>query len=69
MLPKKLQLDIEYMSTATLGSDLRLLVKSVLRRWDDSVWRSVPGYDAAFSEEVRQAPKRKALTTTETIPY
>jgi len=69
VLPKKLQLDIEYMSTATLGSDLRLLVKSVLRRWDDSVWRSVPGYDAAFSEEVRQAPKRKALTTTETIPY
>jgi hypothetical protein len=27
-------LDAEYMARATFGSDLRLLVNSVLRRWD-----------------------------------
>jgi lipopolysaccharide/colanic/teichoic acid biosynthesis glycosyltransferase len=34
ILPAKRQLDSEYMARATFFSDLRLLVNSVLRRWD-----------------------------------
>lgn len=34
LLPAKRQLDAEYMARATFVSDMRLLVRSVLRRWD-----------------------------------
>jgi lipopolysaccharide/colanic/teichoic acid biosynthesis glycosyltransferase len=34
VLPAKRRLDVEYMRRATFLSDLRLLVNSVLRRWD-----------------------------------
>jgi lipopolysaccharide/colanic/teichoic acid biosynthesis glycosyltransferase len=34
VLPAKRQLDVEYMACATFKSDFRLLVNSVLRRWD-----------------------------------
>lgn len=34
VLPAKRRLDVEYMQRATFFSDLRLLVNSVLRRWD-----------------------------------
>jgi lipopolysaccharide/colanic/teichoic acid biosynthesis glycosyltransferase len=37
VLPAKRQLDAEYMAQATFFSDLRLLVNSVLRRWDMTV--------------------------------
>jgi lipopolysaccharide/colanic/teichoic acid biosynthesis glycosyltransferase len=37
VLPAKRQLDAEYMARATFKSDLRLLVNSVLRRWDTDV--------------------------------
>lgn len=37
ILPVKHQLDAEYMARATFLSDLKLLVQSVLRRWDDSL--------------------------------
>ena len=36
VLPAKSQLDAEYMSGATFWSDFRLIVKSVLRRWNDT---------------------------------
>ena len=36
VLPTKRRLDAEYMARATFFSDLRLLVNSVLRRWDAS---------------------------------
>lgn len=35
-LPAKRKLDLEYMARATFLSDLRILVRSVLRRWDTS---------------------------------
>lgn len=35
VLPAKLHLDAEYMSRATFFSDLKLIVNSILRRWDD----------------------------------
>ncbi len=34
LLPAKRRLDVEYMARATFFSDLRLLVNSVIRRWD-----------------------------------
>jgi lipopolysaccharide/colanic/teichoic acid biosynthesis glycosyltransferase len=37
VLPAKHQLDEEYMASATFISDLKLIVASVLRRWDDSI--------------------------------
>ena len=37
VLPAKRHLDAEYMSGATFLSDLKLILKSVLRRWDDSI--------------------------------
>jgi lipopolysaccharide/colanic/teichoic acid biosynthesis glycosyltransferase len=36
VLPVKRQLDARYMARATVLSDLRILVKSVLRRWDNA---------------------------------
>jgi len=37
VLPAKWKLDAEYMARATFISDLKLLVNTVLRRWDDTV--------------------------------
>lgn len=37
ILPMKHQLDVDYMARATFSSDFRLLVHTVLRRWDTSV--------------------------------
>jgi lipopolysaccharide/colanic/teichoic acid biosynthesis glycosyltransferase len=41
ILPAKQQIDIEYMARATFSSDFKLLVNTVLRRWDTSVMESV----------------------------
>lgn len=40
--PFKHRLDVEYMERATFISDLALIVRSVLRRWDDVALRSLP---------------------------
>lgn len=37
ILPAKLQIDAEYMARATFFSDLKLIVRSVVRSWDSSV--------------------------------
>ena len=41
VLPAKLHLDSEYMSRATFFSDLKLIVNSILRRWDESAVQSL----------------------------
>lgn len=41
VLPAKRSLDAEYMARATFFSDLKLIVNSVLRRWDGSVIASL----------------------------
>jgi len=40
VLPAKRELDVEYMAHATFLSDLKLLVNTVLRRWDGSTMES-----------------------------
>lgn len=42
ILPAKHSMDAQYMARATLRSDLRLIIDSVLRRWDESVLDSLP---------------------------
>ena len=41
ILPAKHQIDVEYMARATFSSDFKLLVNTVLRRWDTTVMESV----------------------------
>lgn len=43
VMPAKFRLDTEYMAQATFLSDLELLVRSVLRRWDIAKLREVVG--------------------------
>jgi lipopolysaccharide/colanic/teichoic acid biosynthesis glycosyltransferase len=50
VLPAKRQLDAEYMARATFFSDLKLIVNSVLRRWDTSVMEGLLN-SAAFGAE------------------
>jgi lipopolysaccharide/colanic/teichoic acid biosynthesis glycosyltransferase len=41
VLPLKHQIDVEYMARATFSSDFKLLVDTVLRRWDPTVMESI----------------------------
>lgn len=51
VLPAKRHLDSEYMAHATLRTDLRLLVRTALRRWDDdSILKSLPNYKVLFPQ-------------------
>ncbi len=43
VLPAKRQLDAEYMARATFLSDLRLLVNTLLRRWDTAALEEISG--------------------------
>ncbi len=42
-LPAKQQLDVEYMARATFLSDLRLLVNTLLRRWNTAALEEISG--------------------------
>lgn len=55
VLPAKRDLDADYMSRATFVSDLRLIVDSVLRRWDSSLMESLLEREA-FRMEVMEVP-------------
>jgi lipopolysaccharide/colanic/teichoic acid biosynthesis glycosyltransferase len=43
VLPAKQQLDAEYMACATFRSDLSILIKTLLCRWDTAVLEKIPG--------------------------
>jgi lipopolysaccharide/colanic/teichoic acid biosynthesis glycosyltransferase len=66
ILPTKRQLDAEYMARATFFSDLKLIVNSVLRRWDTSVMEGMLN-SAAFEAEgammLSKAAHPKAVST------
>lgn len=57
ILPFKQQLDEEYMARATFGSDLKLIVDSLLRRWDPTVVDRLLTAVMAEEEESLQAMK------------
>jgi lipopolysaccharide/colanic/teichoic acid biosynthesis glycosyltransferase len=52
VLPAKRKLDAEYMARATFLSDLRLIVNSVLRRWDGSFMEAL--FHKAFNQGERE---------------
>lgn len=47
VLPAKLRIDREYMTRATFASDVKLIVNTVLRRWDRDVISSILQFDLA----------------------
>ena len=62
ILPAKRHLDAEYMARATFGSDLCILVNSVLRRWDTGAFSEfvestvLASKDGATQEHKSKAP-------------
>jgi lipopolysaccharide/colanic/teichoic acid biosynthesis glycosyltransferase len=61
ILPAKHQLDVDYMSRATFFSDFRLLVDTVLRRWDTSVMEDI--MSTAIPEESPKVPTLRPSRT------
>lgn len=65
ILPTKRELDTEYMGRATFASDLRLILSSVLRRWDTSLAEQLldplvdPLVDPLGSEDPSRSLNRK----------
>ncbi len=58
VLPAKRKLDAEYMARATFFSDLKLIVNSVLRRWDSSVMDGLLNTEAFGPEDSMMLDKR-----------
>ena len=54
ILPTKRRMDSDYMACATLISDLRILIRTLLRRWGNEAWTK-PFMVAPFAHESRQA--------------
>jgi len=81
VLPAKRRLDAEYMARATFFSDLKIIVKSVLRRWDNSImegllhkafkpedkgWIPIPtNTDAALNRATRKLPSMERPVSAE----
>ncbi len=62
ILPAKLRLDKEYMAQASFASDLRLIVDTILRRWESSEIYKLLDVDA--TEQQNKSPKGKAPAPT-----
>jgi lipopolysaccharide/colanic/teichoic acid biosynthesis glycosyltransferase len=60
VLPTKHHLDTEYMARASFLSDLRIIARSVFRRWDHSVTRSMA--EVIPSESDREIKVERLLT-------
>ncbi len=58
VLPLKQQLDEEYMANATLASDLKLIVKSVFRKWEDLELRHLVQMHPEFAAQMRRPAER-----------
>jgi len=71
VLPAKRQLDTEYMARATFFSDFRLIVNSVLRRWDTTVMDGLLHSEAFGAEDAMMLSKAahpEAVSARVTIP-
>lgn len=63
VLPAKRRLDAEYMAQATFLSDLKLIVNSVLRRWDSSFADSLLEAEARMRQErIESLPPAKPVS-------
>jgi lipopolysaccharide/colanic/teichoic acid biosynthesis glycosyltransferase len=63
VLPTKRKLDADYMSQATFGSDLRLIINSVIRRWDTSLMEDLLNSEAFESIEGMELARARAEDT------
>lgn len=71
VLPAKRKLDAEYMASATFFSDLKLIVNSVLRRWNSTLMEdllSSGAFDAEDSLILSNAAHPEAVFAHVTIP-
>ena len=74
VLPAKSRLDASYMAKATFLSDLKLIMDSVLRRWDSSVMEELLGireFEAEGTPPVSRRPPAfapEAVVTQKPIP-
>jgi lipopolysaccharide/colanic/teichoic acid biosynthesis glycosyltransferase len=71
VLPAKRKLDAEYMASATFFSDLKLIVNSVLRRWDTSVMEGLLNSETFGPEDsmiLSKAAHPEAVSARVTIP-
>lgn len=64
ILPAKRILDAEYMARATLASDLKLLVNTILRRWGTPVMCGLLNNEAFETEGVEEFVPAKAFIPT-----
>jgi lipopolysaccharide/colanic/teichoic acid biosynthesis glycosyltransferase len=60
VLPAKRRLDAEYMACATFRSDLKLIVESVLRRWDTSVMYSLLNTESSEAKNTMSSSRARA---------
>lgn len=68
VLPAKGRLDAEYMARATFFTDVKLVVNSFLRRWDESVARRLLNLVAENAGAAGNAAESKALPWKSGIP-
>lgn len=74
VLPAKRKLDAGYMARATFLSDLKLIISSVLRRWDSAVADSLLEAERLEAEarlresRLDQLPKRSVVTEPVPVP-
>ncbi len=71
VLPAKRRLDVEYMARATFLSDFKLIVNSVLRRWDRSIMEGLLNTGAFEAEDrmlLSRASDQKAAFTRVPMP-
>ena len=62
VLPLKHQLDQEYMAHATLMSDVKLIVNSVFRKWEDLELRHLVQMHPEFASQARKPAEKSAIT-------
>jgi lipopolysaccharide/colanic/teichoic acid biosynthesis glycosyltransferase len=67
VLPTKRRLDAEYMAQATFFSDLRLIVDSVLRRWDSSVAESLLDYARSEAETTTRGSRFEPISMRQVV--
>ncbi len=58
VLPLKHKLDEEYMAGATFTSDIKLILNSVIRNWDDSELRDMVHLQVHFTSPARKTAER-----------
>jgi lipopolysaccharide/colanic/teichoic acid biosynthesis glycosyltransferase len=69
VLPTKRQMDAEYMARATFSSDLKLVIDSILRRWDGSLAADLLNAERVAAEVLhREARVQRTETVEDRIP-